>query len=229
MCAILQACIEECDDIDQDLMDILLSPLLPSSKLENPTAYLCVGTVLRRTAGCIQKSVSSFINHVLVGTTISETGKSSELADYIHVLIYELHKLSPELLLKILPNICVQLQAEEEDIRLKAVKLLGQLFASQHADYGSEFHKSFRDFFGRCKDVSAAVRLEMVDCCSIIMKRKPQHRACIEGKSFSLLFIIIYVIQLLYSSFSILFFNYLFLLFRLTIYLVLMYMKFCHL
>ena len=189
MCAILQACIEECDDIDQDLMDILLSPLLPSSKLENPTAYLCVGTVLRRTAGCIQKSVSSFINHVLVGTTISETGKSSELADYIHVLIYELHKLSPELLLKILPNICVQLQAEEEDIRLKAVKLLGQLFASQHADYGSEFHKSFRDFFGRCKDVSAAVRLEMVDCCSIIMKRKPQHRACIEGKSF---FIIIY-------------------------------------
>ena len=60
MCSILQACIEECDDIDQDLLDILLSPLLPAAKAENPTAYQCVGNVLRRTAGCIQASVRPY-------------------------------------------------------------------------------------------------------------------------------------------------------------------------
>ena len=189
MCSILQACIEECDDIDQDLLDILLSPLLPTSKLENPDAYKCVGEVLRRTAGCIQASVSAFINHVLVGTSIPGKAKSSELADHVYILIYELHKLSPELLLKVLPNICVQLQAEEEEIRLKAVKLLGQLFASQHAEYGSEFHRNFKDFLGRFVDVSAAVRLEMVDNCAVIMKRKPQHRIALEGEDFRFFFV----------------------------------------
>ena len=181
MCSILQACIEECDDIDQDLLDILLSPLLPAAKLDNPTAYQCVGNVLRRTAGCIQASVSAFINHELVGTAIPGKSKNSELADHIYLLIYELHKISPGLLLRVLPNICVQLQAEEEDVRLKAVKLLGKLFASQHADYGSEFHRNFKDFLGRFVDVSAAIRLDMVDSCSAIMKSKPQHRAAIEG------------------------------------------------
>ena len=184
MCSILQACIEECDDIDQDLLDIILAPLLPQNKIENPTAYKCVGSVLRRTSGCIHNSVSAFVNHVLVGTTIPGKSKSSELTDSIYVLIYELHKLSPELLLKVLPNICVQLQAEEDDIRLKAVKLLGQLFSSPHAEYGSEFHRNFKDFLGRFVDVSSAVRLEMVDSCSMIMKRKPQHRGMIEGQCF---------------------------------------------
>jgi len=119
MCNILQACIEECDDIDQDLLDILLSPLLPSAKAENPVAYKHVGTVLRRCAGCIQNSVSAFVNHVLVGTSIPGKTKSSELADHVYPLVFELHKISPGLLLRVLPNICSQLQAEEEEIRLK--------------------------------------------------------------------------------------------------------------
>ena len=181
MCSILQACIEECDDIDQDLLDILLTPLLPTAKIENPTAYQCVGNVLRRTAGCIQASVSAFINHVLVGTAVPGKGRSSELSDHIYLLTYELHKISPGLLLRVLPNICVQLQSDEEEIRMKAVKLLGKLFASQHADYGSEFHRNFKDFLGRFVDVSAAVRLDMVDSCAAIMKSKPQHRVVIEG------------------------------------------------
>jgi len=48
---------------------------------------------------------------------------------------------------------------------LQAVKLLGQLFASPHADYCTEFHRNFRDFLGRFNDLSAAVRIEMVDRC----------------------------------------------------------------
>ena len=176
MCNILQSCIEECEDIDQDLLDILLSPLLPATRAENPVAYKHVGTVLRRCAGCIQNSVNAFVNHVLVGSSIPGKTKSSELADHIYPLIYELHKISPALLLRILPNICSQLHAEEEDIRLKAVKLLGQLFGSPHADYCTEFHRNFRDFLGRFNDMSAVVRIEMIESGAAIMKKKPQQQ-----------------------------------------------------
>ena len=53
------------------------------------------------------------MNNVLVGAPTGAKGKDSgesELTDHIYPLIYELHKVSPELLLKVLPNICVQLQ-----------------------------------------------------------------------------------------------------------------------
>lgn len=128
MCQILQACIEELDDIDQDLLDILLTPILPASKMENPVAFKYIANVLRNVHKSIDNSVCSFINHVLIGTAIPGKQKNSDLADHLDPLIYELHKIHPGLLLRVLPNICGGLQAEDEKSRADTVKLLGQLF-----------------------------------------------------------------------------------------------------
>ena len=147
MVTILQACIEESESrFEQDLLDVILQPLLPSSKAENLAAYKLCQAVLRRTTAIMQGPISGFVNHVLVGTATSTAESGSDLSDQIYPLVFELHKISPDLLLRVLPNICVQLQAEEEDVRLKAVKLLGRLFASQQAEYGTEFSRNFRDF-----------------------------------------------------------------------------------
>lgn len=176
MSNILHSCLEESEEVEQELLDVLLTPLLPSSKSENIAAYSLVGKVLSSCPVNVQSTISVFLNNVLVGAPSGVKGKDSgesELTDHIYPLIYELHKVSPELLLKVLPNICVQLQAEDESIRLKAVKLLGRLFASQYANYGTDFSRNFREFLGRFVDVSSQVRLEMVDCGSLIMKRKP--------------------------------------------------------
>jgi hypothetical protein len=37
---------------------------------------------------------------------------------------------------------------EDEDVRLKAVQLLGRLFASQYANYAEEHGHAFREFLG---------------------------------------------------------------------------------
>ena len=185
MSAVLQFCIDESEEVDQELLDILLTPLLPSSKAENPAAYNLVGGVLRRVTGNIQANISSFVNHVLVGTAPSmreNIPRSSDLSDHIYPLIYELHKISPGLLLRVLPNVCEQLKAEEEEVRLRAVKLLGRLFASTSAEYGAEFGRNFREFLNRFLDVSKAVREEMVDQCALVMKRKPDLRAAVEER-----------------------------------------------
>ena len=66
-------------------------------------------------------------------------------------------------------------------VRLKAVKLLGRLFASPQANYGIEFSRNFRDYLGRYADVSASVRLEMLDNGALIISRKQQLRSLVEG------------------------------------------------
>ena len=128
-CDILQACIEEyeTDDIPQDVLDVLLYPLLPSSREENIAAYKVTGTVLRRISTVIQGSISGFINRVLVGTSSNAGGKESELEEHIYSLVYELHKIAPTFLTRVIPNISMQLQSEDDDVRTKAVKLLGRL------------------------------------------------------------------------------------------------------
>ncbi len=176
--AILEACIDESTDLGQDILDVLLSPLLPAAKVENPIAYRLLGNVLRRVAGKVDKPVSRFLNLVLIGS--GDSG-DSELAEHVYPLIYELHKIAPALLLTVVPSICAQLEAEEEEVRLKACKLLGRLFASENAEYGEEFTRNFKDFLRRFGDISASVRLEMVQCGALILTRKPLLAPALEG------------------------------------------------
>jgi sister chromatid cohesion protein PDS5 len=196
--SILQSIIEESESLDQELLDVLLSPLLPSAKQENPAAFNLVQSVLRRTTLALQGPISTFVNRNLAGSMCVDDeeededldtsrvrggvgGAESDLSEHIYALIYELHKVSADILLRILPNICVQLQADESAVRLKAIRLLGRLFASPHADYGVQFARNFRDFLGRFVDIADDVRLEMIDCGFMIICHKPQLREVVVG------------------------------------------------
>lgn len=188
---ILQSCIEETSSVDVDLLDVLLQPLLPTAKIENLAAYRLSQSVLVGTAHILQLPISNLINHILVGTLSEDkdegsvlggmTQSISELSDHVYPVIYELHKISPGLLLRILPNICIQLHAENEDVRMKAVKLLGLLFASPHAEYGAEYARNFKEFLGRCVDISPSIRLEMCVSMGLIVKNKPNLVLQVEG------------------------------------------------
>jgi sister chromatid cohesion protein PDS5 len=181
--SVLQFCIDESEGVSDDVLETLLLPLLPHNKADHPTAYKLAGTVLRRVTGLMQAPITAALNQILIGTSRDSIGgnSSSEVADHIYALLYELHKISPALLTGVLPNICVQLQVEEEDIRLKAVRVLGSLFASPHADYCTDFARNFKEFLGRLSDLSADIRLTVVESCAAIVQAKPAMRAVIEG------------------------------------------------
>ena len=179
--AVLQYCLEESEGISEELLDVLLLPLLPQNKADHPTAYQLAGTVLCRVAATIQAPISALLNQILVGTSRDSQGGNSDLAEHIYSLIYELHKISPSLLNRVLPNIYMQLQVEELDIRLNAVKLLGNLFASPYADYCVEFARNFKEYLGRLGDLSADIRLEVIESCALIVHNKPAMRSILEG------------------------------------------------
>jgi len=160
-------------------LEYLLLPLLPPAKSENPAAYRLAGTVLRRVSPIIQIPISSLVNKVLLGT--ADTDINDELETHIHLLIFELHKISPDLLTRIIPTLCQQLLVEDEDVRHNAVKLLSRLFYSPHAEFAVDFSRSFRDFLGRIRDVSVPIRLEILDCCGFILKRKRNLLKHVEG------------------------------------------------
>lgn len=85
---------------------------------------------------------------MLGGNSAANSG--SDLSEHIYPLIFELHKAVPVMVTYIIPSVSAQLQSEDEEVRYKAVALLGRLFASHYADYGDQLAKHFRDFLGRC-------------------------------------------------------------------------------
>jgi hypothetical protein len=163
MCSILEDCIEEYDMIGQDLLDILLVPLLPPSQAKNFTAYDCVINVLRNTSACIQVSISAFINHVLMGTSLPGRAKTSRLTDHIYLLLSELHIIHPGFLTLVSPSICVQSGAEGEDICSNPLKLLRDLLSSNHTDCTTEFSIDLQNLLDRFKDLSGVIQLAKGD------------------------------------------------------------------
>lgn len=179
----MQICIEELEGVNEELLDVLLLPLLPHNKADHPTAYMLVAEVLRRVSSTIEAPLSKILQQVLVGAD-HDVSCSSEISEHIYSLIYELHKISSSLLAGVLPNLCMQLQVEEEEVRLKAVRLLGSLFVSPHADYAKDFARDFKEYLGRCGDLSAEIRLDVIENCTLLLQNKPALRNQLEGESF---------------------------------------------
>lgn len=83
-------------------------------------------------------------------------------------------QINPGVMLYIFPNVAIQLGAEDEGLRARAVALLGRLFAATHAEYGQEYPRIFREFLGRFKDKEPAIRSQLVGIGAAIMQRKPR-------------------------------------------------------
>ena len=181
VCSILQSCVEECINIDSEILDLFLTSLLPASKADNPTAFKCVESVLRHISAHIEPSLTKYINQIIAGGSLQAAdGDCTELAEHAYPLVYELHKIAPEMLRNILPNISTQLDVDDVDVRSKVVKLLGRLYSSKHASYGLTFPKEFHAYLNRVRDLSPAVRIELIESGTLIMARHPQLARAVE-------------------------------------------------
>ena len=173
MLTIMQACVVESDNISTELLECILEQLLNSKA----RAYHLSRELIRTTSEVVQGPLSRYFNQLLVDN--SSEASRSEVSEHLHDLIYEIHKIQPSLLLYVLPNVCLQLQVDDFNVRHDAVALLGRLFASSHAEYGNDYMKNFREFLGRFKDQNKDIRVQMIQVCSIILGRKPELRASI--------------------------------------------------
>lgn len=78
----------------------------------NVCMYVYIGTVLRKVSALIQVPLSSFINKILLesgGGDEEGNAALTELEEHVYLVIFELHKISPTLLSRIIPTICQQM------------------------------------------------------------------------------------------------------------------------
>lgn len=67
----------------------------------------------------------------------------------------------------------VGLQTDQVDVRLKAVELLGQLFALPGRHVAQEYRQLFSEFLKRFGDKAVEVRVAVVNCAKVCLEANP--------------------------------------------------------
>ena len=188
--SILESCLNECNTnlISHDILESLLLPILPANKIENPKACSLAQAVLRRSFSSIRNPLTSYLNNLMASSmsdnkdAIVGNTNMEILNAHLYPLLYELQQIMPQLLIGVIPNLCMQLQAEEVEIRLKGVQVLGTLLSTESVNNNPDMARYIKEYLSRFGDISPQVRISMIDQASIFMKNKPEMLSEVEGK-----------------------------------------------
>jgi len=154
-----------------EVLDALLSPLLPSRREEEPRAHEVAVAVLRAARGPeVHTGILGFVLDALQGGRLSA---ASELRPHAHELVLALCEACPEAATPALPTVAEDLGKEDPGRRLRAVELLGALLAAPGAPLLSAAPETLPPLLGRARDASAEVRAAVVRSAGAALAEVP--------------------------------------------------------
>lgn len=155
MQTIMIVLLEESEDIREDLLVILLSAL---GRNKNNTARRLAMNVIEQCAGKLEAGIKQF----LVSSMSGDSRPGHSHIDY-HEVIYDVYRCSPQILTGVVPYLTGELLTDQLDTRLKAVGLVGDLFALPGSANNEQFHSVFSEFLKRLTDRIVAVRMSVLE------------------------------------------------------------------
>lgn len=155
MQTIMIVLLEESEDIQEDLLVILLSAL---GRNKNDTARRLAMNVIEQCAGKLEAGIKQF----LVSSMSGDSRPGHSHIDY-HEVIYDVYRCSPQILSGVVPYLTGELLTDQLDTRLKAVGLVGDLFALPGSANNEQFHSVFSEFLKRLTDRIVAVRMSVLE------------------------------------------------------------------
>ncbi|XP_020598033.1 sister chromatid cohesion protein PDS5 homolog A [Phalaenopsis equestris] len=157
MQTIMVLIIEESEDIQENLLVTILSPLGRKRNGFTMAARKLAMNVIEHCAGKLEPS----IRHFLVSSMSGDSSYLESSLDY-HEVIYDLYQCVPQILFGIISFMTAELLTDKLEIRQKAVQLLGDLFALSGIPISESFKPLFSEFVKRLADRVADIRVSVI-------------------------------------------------------------------
>ncbi|KAJ9563026.1 hypothetical protein OSB04_008186 [Centaurea solstitialis] len=155
---IMAVLLEESEDIGEDILHIILSVLGRDKKDITTAARRLAMNVIGQCAGKLEPGIKQFILSSMSG----DSTPSNAQIDY-HEVIYDIYRCAPHALSKIVKYLTRELQTDNVDLRLKAVRLVGDLFALQGSTIPQAFRPVFLEFLKKLKDKVMEVQMSVLE------------------------------------------------------------------
>ncbi|RZC54499.1 hypothetical protein C5167_013360 [Papaver somniferum] len=170
MLSIMSLIIEDLDErVPQPLLDVILQNLLKAEEDASRASYELAVDIVRQCTVKLEPLINGFLSSCFSGS--DEEG--SDLRDFYHEIIFEVYKCDKQLVLAVIPRLTEELLAEQVDVRIKAVKLLGKLFVASKGDIACDYTQLFSEFFRRFSDKSVEVRVTALQCATACYLSNP--------------------------------------------------------
>ncbi|KAA8537266.1 hypothetical protein F0562_027047 [Nyssa sinensis] len=157
MQTIMVVLLEENEVVQEDLLLVLLSVLGRNKNDFTMAARRLAMNVIEHCAAKLEPGVKQF----LISSMSGDRSLNSQI-DY-HEVIYDLYRCAPQILSGVVPYLTGELLTDQLDIRLKAVKLVGDLFALPGSAISETFQPIFLEFLKRLTDRVVEVRMSVLE------------------------------------------------------------------
>ncbi|KAK4360111.1 hypothetical protein RND71_022340 [Anisodus tanguticus] len=149
---------EESEDIREDLLHVILSVLGRHKKDVTIAGRGLAMKVIEQCSGKFEPSIKQF----LVSSMSGDSRPTTFEIDY-HEVIYDIYRCAPQILSGVVPYITGELLTDQLDVRLKAVHLVGDLFALSGSAISEAFQPIFVEFLKRLTDRIVEVRMSVLE------------------------------------------------------------------
>ncbi|XP_060185631.1 sister chromatid cohesion protein PDS5 homolog A isoform X2 [Lycium barbarum] len=158
MQTIMVVLIEESEDVREDLLHVILSVLGRHKKDVTIAGRGLAMKVIEQCSGKLEPSIKQF----LVSSMSGDSRPTALDIDY-HEVIYDIYRCAPQILSGVVPYITGELLTDQLDVRLKAVHLVGDLFALSGSAISEAFQPIFLEYLKRLTDRIVEVRMSVLE------------------------------------------------------------------
>ncbi|XP_058724136.1 sister chromatid cohesion protein PDS5 homolog B isoform X3 [Vicia villosa] len=168
----------ECEKASQKLLEVILRNLIKRKKDATCASYQLAASVIRN---CAQEDELNLIICSFLSSCIYDRDAvGSGLKEFYHEIIFQVFQCAPQILLAVIPSLIEELSADQVDVRLKAVNLVGKLFALPEHRVAQKFHDLFLEFLKRFSDKSVDIRISALQCAKAFYAADPFGRESLE-------------------------------------------------
>ncbi|GMN36667.1 hypothetical protein TIFTF001_006193 [Ficus carica] len=158
MQTIMIVLLEESEEIREDLLFIVLS-VLGRYKIDvSMAARRLAMNVIEQCAGKLEAAIKQF----LISSMSGDSQPVKYEIDY-HEVIYDVYRCAPQIITGVVPYLTGELLSDQLDTRLKAVGLVGDLFALPGSTISEAFQPIFSEFLKRLTDRVVTVRMSVLE------------------------------------------------------------------
>ncbi|THG11358.1 hypothetical protein TEA_018860 [Camellia sinensis var. sinensis] len=168
MQTIMVVLLEESEDVRDELLLSLLSVLGRNKSDVAMAARKLAMNVIEHCSVKLEPGVRQFLISSMSGDSKSLNGQ----IDY-HEIIYDVYRCAPQILSGVVPFLTGELLTDQLDIRLKAVRLVGDLFALPDSAMSQTFQPIFSEFLKRLTDRVVEVRMSVLERAKICLLSNP--------------------------------------------------------
>ncbi|XP_027368350.1 sister chromatid cohesion protein PDS5 homolog A [Abrus precatorius] len=158
----------------QRLLEVILRNLIKRKKEATVAAYELAVSVIKT---CAQEDkLTRLISKLLTACIHDGEAASCVLKEFYHEIIFNVFQCAPQMLLAVIPSLIIELLADQVDVRIKAVNLVGKLFALPEHHVAQKYHELFVEFLKRFSDRSVDVRISALQCAKALCLANPHGR-----------------------------------------------------